>query len=109
MADDDYGLPAAIAECSYNMSEPATRYQPWVAEVLQQYTAFGSFVTASKVPADVQHKVRWTAAAACWGFPGPALRLFGAKKATRYKESYHCALALARTHAAFVSSRRLSL
>lgn len=70
MADEDYGLPAAIAECNYNMSEPATRYQPWVAEVLQQFTAFGSFVTASKLPADVQHKVRWTAQLP-YGFSAP--------------------------------------
>jgi len=40
------------------MPEPATRYQPWVGEVLQQYTAFGGALTATKLPLDIQHKVR---------------------------------------------------
>lgn len=40
------------------MQQPATRYQPWVAEVLQEYTAFGKFVAGTKLAADVQVKVR---------------------------------------------------
>lgn len=59
MADVEYGLAASIAECNYNMTEPATRYQPWVAEVVQQYTAFGNFAASSKLPPDVQQKVSW--------------------------------------------------
>lgn len=57
VSDDEYGLAAAIAECSYNMTEPATRYQPWVATVLQQYSAFGNFAASSGLPANVQQKV----------------------------------------------------
>lgn len=57
VSDDEYGLAAAIVESSYNMTEPATRYQPWVATVLQQYSAFGNFATSSGLPANVQQKV----------------------------------------------------
>lgn len=58
VADAEYGLAAAVAECNYNMTEPATRCQQWVAGVLQQYASFGNFVASSKLPADVQQKVR---------------------------------------------------
>jgi hypothetical protein len=57
VAGTEYGLAAAIAECNYNMTEPATRYQPWVADVVQQYNAFANFVASSQLPPDVQQKV----------------------------------------------------
>ena len=57
LADAEYGLASAIAECNYNMQQPATRYQPWVAEVLKQYTAFGSYLLGTSLPTNVQNKV----------------------------------------------------
>jgi hypothetical protein len=63
VADTEYGLAAAISECNYNMTEPATRYQPWVADVVQQYSAFANFVASSQLPPDVQQKVCSSASA----------------------------------------------
>lgn len=57
LADDEYGLAVQVAACNYAMREPATRYQPWVEVMVQQYGAFGRAMASSGLTPEVQLKV----------------------------------------------------